>query len=59
MIVQWHVVRNDFGSFNGYATLPEDWKDGDEYDFLVHGGVTFRGKLNGVNVIGFEIQLIA
>ncbi|TXJ77845.1 hypothetical protein FGO85_04070 [Ligilactobacillus salivarius] len=34
--------------------MPEDWKDGDEDDLLVHGGVTFRGKLNGVNVIGSD-----
>lgn len=52
--VDWYVVRNDFGSFNGYAALPEDWRDGDEDELLVHGGVTFRGKLNGVEVIGFD-----
>ena len=52
--VNWYVVRNDFGSFTGYAELPDDWHDGDEDDLLVHGGVTFRGKLNGVEVIGFD-----
>lgn len=52
--VDWYVVRNGFGSFNGYAALPEDWQDGDEDELLVHSGVTFRGKLNGVEVIGFD-----
>ena len=52
--VNWYVVRNDFGSFNGYAELPDDWHDGDEDDLLVHGGATFRGKLNGIEVIGFD-----
>ena len=22
--VNWYVTRNDFGSFNGYAELPDD-----------------------------------
>ncbi|ARU19630.1 hypothetical protein [Ligilactobacillus salivarius] len=55
---KYFVNMNQFLCLNGYAEIPENWKDGEEDYIDVHGGVTFKGYLmNGedkVRVIGFD-----
>lgn len=54
---RYFIIPSLFGALNGYAELPENWKDGEEDYIDVHGGATFKGYLvNGeeeVRVIGF------
>lgn len=55
---KYFVNVNQFSCLNGYAELPQNWKEGEEDYIDVHGGVTFKGYLiNGeekVRVIGFD-----
>ena len=55
---KYFVNMNQFLCLNGYAEIPEKWKEGEEDYIDVHGGVTFKGYLiNGeekVRVIGFD-----
>lgn len=55
---KYFIIPSLFGALNGYAELPKDWKDGDEDELTVHGGVTFKGYLmigeEKVRVIGFD-----
>ncbi|MEF2760516.1 MAG: hypothetical protein U0N29_03740 [Ligilactobacillus salivarius] len=40
---KYFIIPSLFGALNGYAELPKDWKDGDEDELTVHGGITFKG----------------
>lgn len=40
---RYFIIPSLFGTLNGYAELPKSWKDGDEDELTVHGGVTFKG----------------
>lgn len=55
---RYFVNMNQFLWLNGYAEIPENWKDGEEDYIDVHGGVTFKGYLmndqDKVRVIGFD-----
>lgn len=55
---KYFIIPSLFGALNGYAELPKDWKDGDEDELTVHGGITFKGYVRDgsskVKVIGFD-----
>ena len=55
---KYFIIPSLFGALNGYAELPKDWKDGDEDELIVHGGITFKGYVRDgaskVKVIGFD-----
>lgn len=55
---KYFIIPSLFGVLNGYAELPKDWKDGDEDELTVHGGITFKGYVRDgaskVKVIGFD-----
>lgn len=55
---KYFVNMNQFLCLNGYAEIPEKWKDGDEDELTVHGGITFKGYVRDgaskVKVIGFD-----
>ncbi|PAY59658.1 hypothetical protein A8C40_00370 [Ligilactobacillus salivarius] len=55
---KYFIIPSLFGALNGYAELPKDWKDGDEDELTVHGGITLKGYVRDgaskVKVIGFD-----
>lgn len=55
---KYFIIPSLFGALNGYAELPKSWKDGDEDELTVHGGITFKGYVRDgaskVKVIGFD-----
>lgn len=55
---KYFIIPSLFGALNGYAELPKYWKDGDEDELTVHGGITFKGYVRDgsskVKVIGFD-----
>lgn len=55
---KYFIIPSLFGALNGYAELPKDWKDGDEDELTVHGGITFKGYVRDghrkIKVIGFD-----
>ncbi|NXZ96772.1 hypothetical protein HZI56_06695 [Lactobacillus salivarius] len=55
---KYYIIPSLFGALNGYAELPKSWKDGDEDELTVHGGITFKGYVRDgaskVKVIGFD-----
>lgn len=55
---RYFIIPSLFGALNGYAELPKSWKDGDEDELTVHGGITFKGYVRDgsskVKVIGFD-----
>ena len=55
---KYFIIPSLFGALNGYAELPKSWKDGDEDELTVHGGITFKGyvrdEASKVKVIGFD-----
>ena len=56
--LRYFIISNPFLRLNGYAELPENWKDGEEDYIAVHGGVTYKGYVRDgkekVKVIGFD-----
>lgn len=55
---KYFIIPSLFGALNGYAELPKSWRDGDEDELTVHGGITFKGYVRDgaskVKVIGFD-----
>ena len=55
---KYFIIPSIFGALNGYAELPKSWKDGDEDELTVYGGITFKGYVRDgatkVKVIGFD-----
>lgn len=55
---KYFIIPSLFGALNGYTELPKSWKDGDEDELTVHGGITFKGYVRDgaskVKVIGFD-----
>ena len=55
---RYFIIPSLFGALNGYVELPKSWKDGDEDELTIHGGVTFKGYVRDgaskVKVIGFD-----
>lgn len=56
--LRYFIILNPLLGLNGYAELPENWKDGKEEYIEVHGGVTYKGYVRDgkekVRVIGFD-----